>query len=449
VSDLLIPIAIIIMLILLNGLFVAAEFAIISVRPTRIAQLAEQGHRIAAKIKQILDHPVQQDRYIATAQIGITIASLALGMYGEHTVAAWLLGPLEGWLRLSGTAAHSIAIVVGIALLTFAHVVVGEMVPKSLAIQYSERTAFGIASIMAVMQTVFYPVVLLLNTLGNGILRLMGIPPASVHERLHSPEELELLVMESREGGLLSDREEQLLHNIFDFGERRVGQVMTPRPRIVAFPVNISEEELQARIAHSPHSRFPIYDGDLDHIIGLLLVKDFVRHQIQQPDPFELKALLRHMPAVPEALPIERLLAAFRRSHVHMALVIDEYGGTAGIVTLEDLVEEVVGEVHDEFDQAETLPLCEVEPGVLIARGDLLLDDLREATPIAVPDADELPEVDTVGGLVLDKLGRPPQPGDQIEVNGTLFTVESVKGLAVWTVRIDLKAMEQPKDKQM
>jgi CBS domain containing-hemolysin-like protein len=443
----LVPIILIMLLILLNGLFVAAEFAIISVRPTRVAQLAEEGNRVAVSIKQILDNPISQDRYIATAQIGITVASLGLGMYGEHAIAAWLLGPLHHLLGLSDRVAHSIAAVVAIALLTFAHVVLGEMVPKSLALQYAESTALRIAGIMALMKNILFPAIWLLNTIGNGVLWLMGIPPTNTHRRLYSPEELELLVSESHEGGLLTDNEEQLIHNIFDFGERRVGQVMTPRPRIVAVPITINEEELRVLMANSPHSRFPVYENDLDHVAGLLLIKDFVRQQLHQPGNFDLKSMLRHLPAIPEALPVEQLLVSFKRSHVHMALVVDEYGGTAGIVTLEDLVEEVVGEVRDEFDQAEQPPISEVAPGVVIARGDLLLDDLCEAISIELSE-EETPDVETVGGLVLDLLGRPPETGDQVKLDGATFTVESVKGLAVWTVRVEYPVVEQAQSEE-
>lgn len=436
-SEFLIPITLIIALILLNGLFVAAEFAIIGIRPTRVAQLVEEGNRTASGIKQILDSPQLQDRYIATAQLGITIASLGLGMYGEHVVAEWLLGPLEQWIDLDETTAHAIAAVVAISLLTFAHVVVGEMVPKSLALQYAERTALGIAGIMRLAKIVFYPAVGLLNALGNGMLRAIGIPPAVAHERIYSPKELVLLVEESYEGGLLTDNEEQLLHNIFDLSERRVRQVMTPRLRIAAIPLDIGEQELLKLVAESPYSRFPVYDGDLDHVVGLLLLKDVVRHQISGQEPFDLNKLLRHMPVVPETLRVEQLLVAFKRSRVHMALVIDEYGGAAGLVTLEDLVEEVVGEVHDEFD-IELPPIRQVEPGVLLVRGDLLIEDLREDTMIDLPEEEDLPNVETVGGLVISLLGRPAHPNDRIVLNETNFIVERVDGRAVALVRIEV-----------
>jgi CBS domain containing-hemolysin-like protein len=438
VAEFVIPTVIIIILVLFNGLFVAAEFAIIGVRPTRIAQLAENGDRTAAGIQAILSDPIRQDRYIATAQLGITIASLGLGMYGEHAIADWLLGPFEDWLHLDEATAHAIAAVLALALLTFVHVVVGEMVPKSLALQYAERTVLGIAGSMGLMKRLFYPAVLALNAIGNSILRLLGIPPASGHGRLYSPDELELVVSESHAGGLVSTSEQQLIENIFDFSERRAGQVMTPRPRIIAVPVTVGEAELRARFVESEYSRLPIYERDIDHVVGVILLRDLVRQQIHQPGDFDLPSLIRPLPAIPESMPVDRLLAAFQRSHAHMALVVDEYGGTAGVITLEDLVEEVVGEVRDEFDQNELPPLREVEPGVLVARGDLLLEELIEHAPSVMAERADLPDVETLGGFITALLGRPPQLGDQVVRGGTTYIVEQVDGFAVTQIRIVL-----------
>jgi CBS domain containing-hemolysin-like protein len=433
----LIPSLIIIVLVLINGLFVAAEFAIIGVRPTRLTQLIEDGNRAAAAIKAIRDDPRQQDRYIATAQIGITLASLGLGMYGEATVAHWIEAPLEQFFGLGLDAAHLIAVVIALSLMTFAHVVVGEMIPKSLALQYAEQTAFGIAGIMGFMNRVFAPAVFLLNAISNALLRVFGIPPTAGEYRLYSSEELELVVAESAEGGLLTNQQERLIQNIFDFGERSVAQVMTPRTRISGLPITTVSEELPHRLSNANRSRLVVYDRDFDHVIGLVLVKDAIKRQIEQPGPLTLRDLVRPMPIVPETAPIGRVLAAFKRERVHMALVIDEYGGTAGVVTLEDLVEEVVGEVRDEFDTAELPKLREIEPGVLVVRGDLLLDELHELTNLQVPEKHAL-YVDTLGGLIVTLLGRPARVGDTVEIAGSRMTVEAVEGRAVQLVRIIL-----------
>jgi CBS domain containing-hemolysin-like protein len=451
-SELLIPAAIIGGLIVINGMFVAAEFCIIGVRPTRIAQQANEGNRTAQRIQKILDAPALLDRYLVTTQLGITTTSLALGMYSEYLVVTQVLGPLSPWVALNQGIAYLVASLVVVGLLALAHVVMGEMVPRSLALQYAERTVFWTDGLMQKTQKLLFPLVWLLMLIGNGLLRWFHISHGRLHRRLYSPEELELMVTESHKGGLLSDDERRIIQNIFDLDERRVGQVMTPRPRISAIPLDISEGDLRATIAASPYSRFPVYQNDLDHIVGLLLTKDFVRQQLEQPGHFDLRSLLRRIPAVPEAMTADRLLVAFKRSHVHMALVFDEYGGTAGVVTLEDLVEEVVGEVHDEFDQAEQPLLRVLEDGGLLVRGDLMLDDLSENAPGSLPedDEEELPDVDTVGGLVVSLLGRPAQPGDQVALHGTVFVVESVSGFAVDLVRITLQSpvQEQPEHEE-
>lgn len=434
-SAYLIPSLIIIVLVLLNGLFVAAEFAIIGVRPTRLTQLAEAGHRTAAAIKAIRDDPRLQDRYIATAQIGITLASLGLGMYGEATIAHWIEVPLEYYFDLSSALVHIIAVVIALSLMTFAHVVVGEMVPKSLALQYAEQTAFAIAGSMVFMGRVFAPAVFLLNAISNAFLRLFGIPATAGEYRLYSSAELELVVAESAEGGLISNQQERLIQNIFDFGERLVVQVMTPRTQISVLPLSTSAEELPHRLATARRSRLIVVDGDLDHVIGVVLVKEAIKRQMEQPGPLTIRELVRPMPIVPETARISRVLAAFKRDRVHMALVIDEYGGTAGVVTLEDLVEEVVGEVRDEFDTAELPKLREVEPGVLLARGDVLLDELRERTDLDIAEAASR-HVETVGGLVVTLLGRPARVGDLVAIQGARLRVEEVDGLAVRLIQI-------------
>jgi CBS domain containing-hemolysin-like protein len=446
-SAFLIPLFIIGLLVLANGLGVAAEFCMINIRPSRIEKLVEQGDKTAITMKKMLNTPSLMERYVATAQLGTTMASLALGMYTEYIISSWLPAALSSWLVLSPTAIALIAWSVAIVLVLTVHIVVGEMVPRSLALQQAEETALGIHWVMWLLEKLLLPLVLLTNALGNSLLWVLRIPRGQAHRRLYSSEELEMVVTESHRGGLLSDDEWQIIQNIFGLDERRVGQVMTPRPRIAAIPLDISEEELRNYLVAVPHSRFPVYQGDLDHIVGLLLTKDFVRQQLEQPEGFDLRALLRHIPAIPEAMTCDRLLVSFKRSHVHMALVFDEYGGTAGVVTLEDLVEEVVGKVHDEFEQVEPPPLREIEAGIFLARGDLLLDDLYKIVPAALPEYDEedgLPDVDTVGGLVVSLLGRPAQPGDLVEMQGITFIVEGVSGYAVEMVRIELRvAMEE------
>jgi CBS domain containing-hemolysin-like protein len=445
IPDVLIPISIIGLLIAVNGLFVTAEFAIIGVRPARVVQLAQDDDPIARRVKQMLDSPQTLDWYLTTTQLGTTAASLALGMYTQHVMASWIVGPIVAWVPVSPTIAHLIALIITISLLITMHTVFGEIIPRSLALHHTERAPLRLYGVVQVASRIFSPFALLIEWVGGGVLWLLNIPKAGMNLRLYSSEELELAVRESYKGGLLSDDEQTIIQNIFDLDERRIGQVMTPRPRIAAIPLDTTEEQLRDYISSSPYSRFPVYEEDIDHIVGLLLVKDVVRQQLEHPGHFDLRSLLRHIPAVPEAMTVDRLLVAFKNSHIHLALVFDEYGSTAGIVTLEDLVEEVVGEVHDEFDQIEQPLWREVQEHVFLARGDLMLDDLPETTPAILREADEeeLPDVDTIGGLVVSLLGRPPRPGDHVHMGNALFTVESVSGLAVNLVRIVLDTIEE------
>ena len=427
------PIVIIAILILLNGFFVAAEFAIVGAPPTRIAQKAEAGSRLAERVLLILRDPVEQNRYLATAQLGITIASLGLGMYGEHTVAEWLIGPLESLGRLAQPAAHTVSIVISVGFLTYLHVVLGEMVPKSISLGSAETTVMRLARPMIVIERVFYPVVAVLNGIGNWIIRLIGIPSAGEQARLFSPQELEYIVEESYAGGLLDPEERLYLENIFDLSERSVGQVMTPRTRIVGLPIESDENAVLRRACQARFTRLPVYKGDLDHIHGIVHLKELARQQTHPDEEFDLRKLSRQPIFVPESLSLEALLVRFRKEGLQMAIVIDEFGGTAGLVTLEDLVEEVVGEIRDEFDQ-EIDPIQQIGPWKLRVRGDLLLDELNQHYNLNLAHEN----ADTIGGFVMTILGKVLRPGDVVETQGIRIEVETVKGLAVQTLLIYL-----------
>ncbi len=436
-ETLLIPSLVILILVLFNGLFVAAEFAIIGVRPTQVEQLANKGHSIAKDVLAILDSPAEQNKYIATAQLGITIASLGLGMYGETTLSHFIEPYLALWLSRAPDEAviYTIGYVVSVSVLTYLHVVIGEMIPKSMALTKPMRMVLFVDRPMRLAEKVFAAPVALLNGIGNMLLRLFRIPPAEGHDRLHSPEELDLIVTESAEGGLLNEGEEEMIHNIFSFGERQVNQVMTPRRKVKGIAHDTPLPDLLTLVTKSQHSRFPVYEDDLDHVIGTVHLKDLVYQQLRMKGNFDIRLLLRPALTVPENYLVEKLLTAFKRQRVHMAIVLDEFGGTAGIVTLEDLVEEVVGEVRDEFD-LESEPLVEVAPGVLEVAGNYLLEDLEDY--IYLGQEDDLPDVETVGGLIMTELGRPPRQDDQVIYNDEVhFTVLAVDGLAVARARIE------------
>ncbi len=444
-TTLIIPLIVILILVLLNGLFVASEFSIIGVRSTQMEQMSNEGDKTAGKILDTVESRRKQDRWIATAQLGITIASLGLAMYGEPAIGHFVEPYLEEIFGISAELGRTIGYIIALSIMTYLHVVLGEMVPKALALFNPSGTVLRLWKPMGVSQTILHYPVLVLNGIGTLLLRLFRVPPAEGHARLLTPDELEMVIAESTEGGLLQAEEEDLIRNIFDFSDRTVGQVMTPRPKVQAIPINVSRDNLLKLVTESSHSRFPVYEGDLDHIVGILHLKDLVRQSIKRKGSFDLRLILRAAPAVPEDQQVEQLLAAFKRQKLHMAVVLDEFGGMAGIVTLEDLVEEVVGEVTDEFDN-EFAPYVEVEPGHIEVAGDYLVDDLQEH--VYLGSDEDLPDVETVGGLIVSKLGAPPKVGDVVLYNKdqVTMTVLNIDRRAVARARVEFLALEETEE---
>ncbi len=433
------PILITIALVLMNGIFVAAEFAIIGVRGTQMEQLAGEGNARAGRVLAILESPSSQDRYIATAQLGITLASLGLGMYAEPRIAHFIEPYLGQIVNAAPRPAltHSLATVLALALLTYLHVVLGEMVPKSLALSAPRRTALAVIGIMHTAQRLLALPVTVLNGLGAGLLRLLRVHPPTGTTRLHSPQELVQIVSESALSGLLNDNERALLLGVFGFTDRRAHQVMTPRNRLKAIAHDTPLADVLRDVTASRFSRFPVYRGDIDHVIGILHVKDLARQKMRPSEFFDLRLLLHPAHHLPENAPLASLLSHFQNGRSHMAIVLDEYGGTAGIVTLEDLVEEIVGKMRDEFD-VDQEPLRNIAPGILETAGNYPVNDLQSIVRLGSPD--ELPPVETVSGLLMTWLGHPPQPGDRYEHQETTFTVLTVEGLAAKRVRIEFPA---------
>lgn len=414
--------AVILLLIAINGVFVAAEFAIIGAPRVAIARLAVSGHRVAAIVRDILQDPVEQDRYIATAQLGITLASLGLGMYGEHEISIWIAGglahvDLPGWLAI-----HAVSAVLAVILLTYFHVVLGEIIPKSLALQHADRAALWITRPMLWLKILVYPAVALLNRIGNLILIALRIPPAR-GVRTHTLEEIHYIVEESRQEGMLRRQTGAVLQELLDFSDLMAGEVMVPRVRTVGIPANATPEEISGILSRSPHTRYPVFERDLDHIVGVVHIKELLRSMMRR-EP--LRATKVHAPPyVPETAPLDEVLESMIAARTQMVVVMDEHGGTGGLLTVEDLFEEVIGEIDE--SSTSRPPVYVDGSGRIHAAGTVRLEELGEALGLAL----EHEEIDSVSGLVLDGLGRPPKIHDSIEYRGVRFTVGRVEGRGV------------------
>jgi len=421
-------------LVLLNGAFVAAEFSLLSAPRTTIERKATGGDKLAHRLLRILESAPQQDRYIATSQIGISAVSLALGMYGEHEVAA-LIQPVLGDMPPAGAAA--LATGLALAALTVLHIVFGEMVPKTIALQRPELTGRLAFWPMQILLALLYPVVRLLAAVAGLCLRLVGVRrQANTQEQLHTPEELQLIVEESAEGGALRADAGRLLRELFEFGDLTAGQVMVPRVRVVGLPVGAPADEVRRVLTKHRHTRYPVFDGDLDHIAGMLHVKDLLR-RLTTNEPISA-ADVRTIPVVPETSALDDVLATMERSRAHMAVVIDEHGGTAGLISLEDLFEEVVGEL-DEGEGAPVAPALAPQPdGSVLAAGTVRLDELGQHFNIDLQHE----EVDSLSGLVLARLDRPPVVGDVVAYGRIRLEVTATTGHGVREVRATLLPVE-------
>lgn len=416
--------AVIVALVVLNGLFVAAEFAIVTAPKLAIEARARGGQRLARLVLGFLEHPRRQDQYIATAQLGITFASLGLGMYGEHVVAEWIAAGLDAVRPAAVVVPYAVASALSVGMLTYLHIVVGEMVPKSLALQQPERTALWITPAMIAVRTVLAPLVVALNGMGNAVLAAMGIRRLEAsRESYYTAEELQLVVKESHEAGAISGEAGRLLRDVFEFRERTAGEVMAPRVAVTGIELGTPPDEIRAVLQRSPHTRYPVYETDLDHIVGVAHVKDLLR-AIVAGESVD-RALARPVPIVPETATLDTVLKAMRRERSHIVVVVDEFGGVAGVATLEDLFDEVVGEIPDSAEEIEALRGD--ASGIVFARGTVRLDEVGERFGLALEHED----VDSVSGLVLTLLGRPPRTGDAVTYGGLRFEVRAVAGLGV------------------
>jgi CBS domain containing-hemolysin-like protein len=421
-TEILVPVAIILLLVLANGLFVAAEFAIVGAPRAAIDHQAAQGRRLAQRVARILEDPQRQDRYIATTQIGISVASLGLGMYGEHVLAEWIAAWLLQYDDNPWIAAHAMASVGAVSILTYLHIVIGEMVPKALALQSADRTVLYVSPAIEALELAIKPLVIVLNAIGNALLRLVGVRREVEAERYHTPEELQYIVRESQEGGMLRGESGQMLRELFEFGDLTAGEVMVPRVLLVGIPLGAEPDELRALVRAHPHTRYPVHSGDLDNIVGSLHIKQVLRLLVTNRPVTSRDA--RPLPYIPGPTPLDEVIAAMRRARAQMAVVMDQHGGTAGLVTMEDLFEEVVGEIEEGRTSASVVREA---PDRIRVRGTVRLNEAGEALGCSL----EHDKATTVSGLVLLLLRRPALVGDAVNWKGARFEVAAIAGRGV------------------
>ncbi|MBC7076612.1 MAG: HlyC/CorC family transporter [Syntrophomonadaceae bacterium] len=413
-----------ILLVLLNALFVAAEFAFVRVRPTRIAQLASEGNNKAKVTEKCIENI---DAYLSVSQLGITLASLGLGWLGEPAVADLLTPLLFSWGLVSPTLVHSISFLLAFGTITFLHVVFGELAPKSLAIQRAETLSLWLARPMHMFFYIFYPAVVLLNGTANKIVMLLGFK-AVYESNTHSEEELRMIISESYREGQIKKSEQELLQNVFRFEQRVAEEIMVPRPEVVFLDINNSWEDNLKLAKEGGHTRFPVIDGSPDRIVGLVNIKDVIYNEKIQ----NLNDIKREIMFVPAGMPLDKLLAEFQQKHQHMAAVLDEYGGTAGIVTLENVLEELVGEIQDEFDEEEPEIVFE-EDHTLLVSGRMFLNDAAERFGLSVGEEEQYY---TLAGFLLGKLGRRPREGDIIKEGNLQMEIARMRGMRIDRIRI-------------
>ena len=416
-------------LVLANGFFVAAEFAVISVRKTRIDQLLAEGSRMARPVRRALDNP---DQFIAATQLGITMASLGLGWIGEPALAT-LLEPLLHRLptQVSAATSHTIAVAFAFMVITALHIVLGELAPKTVALQYPETTSLIVAKPTELFLKVFKPFIRVLNGMGWAVVRLFGMKAASGHGLVHSEEELKMLVTASQQAGVLEEDEEQMLHRVFHFAEFTAAEMMVPRTEMAAVKADASISEVVDLVWRGRHTSLPVYRGELDNIVGIMLAPDLVRALASPRPNFSVAALAREALNVPETMKADELLRQMRRHRTHQAIVIDEYGGTAGLVTFERVMERIVGELGGDFGASDSA-VRQLADGSAEVDGLALVTDVNEQFALEIDEE----TYTTLGGYVLGRLGRRPKVGDQFETGGKTLRVEAVDGLRVSRVRI-------------
>lgn len=415
------------LLILVNSLYVAAEFATVAARSAKLRKLAEQGHTVAAKLLRITEQPIKLDEYIASCQIGITLSSLVLGAYTEINMGpTWTASFMQ--LGLDHAYAESIAAFVILAIFTVLQILLGELLPKSISLQFSERVALLMYWPLKISSTLFTPFIWVLNGSGLFLLKLIGIP-ASSHKHIHSLEEIELLLAESRDGGLLEAKEHARLHQALEMSDKTARQLMTPRTKIVSVNKEISVAECYQLALESPYTRLLVYGKDVDDLVGIINVKDVIHALLNEPDK-TIEEIIRPVPVVPENLTLARLITLLKTSHSHVAIVVDEHGSTRGMVTAGDILAEVMEDTEkDEFKQSATFEI--LSDGQIRVPGAYKLHRCERFIG-KMPESDAV----TINGLIAENLQRVPVPGDELELEQVTLVVEQVLHNAASSVLI-------------
>jgi putative hemolysin len=412
-------ILIILLLVLGNAVFVAAEYALVTARRPRLEEMARGGNRRAKTALAMLDEPV---RFISTVQVGITVFSILLGAIG----AAFLSRLLDDWMP------EEIAFIVSFLILTYLSVVLGELVPKSIALQRAERLAVWLAVPLDWLGRVANPLVWLLQKSANWIARLFGVQPAPAGMTMHTEEDIRLIVAQTEE---IPAAEEEMLYKVFDFADKEAHDVMVSRPEVVALSVDLPPQEALAAVIDSPYTRYPVYRGSLDDVLGILHVRDLFHALYDRGiDNVVIEHIVRPAHVVPETKDLASLLGEFRRRNQHLALVVDEYGSVQGIVTLEDLLEEIVGEIEDEYDLPDD-SIERLDDNRMRVHGTFTIDDFNERFGTVLPQED----YHTLAGLVFGMLGRAAEPGDEVQADGLLFRVVEVDGTRIERLEVEFR----------
>ncbi|MCE5287451.1 MAG: hemolysin family protein [Pelosinus sp.] len=413
-------------LVLLNGFFVAAEFSLVKVRKTRLEELVQQGNSRAGLALKVVS---AFDTYLGATQLGITLASLALGWLGEPAVASLLEPVFIHYFPLSEWLVSSISIALGFTVITFLHIVIGELVPKSMAIQRTEALALFTVWPLYIFHKIGYPIIVLFHKAARLILELMNIKAANESELAHSEDELRMIVSASSRGGLLDQMESELIDNVFDFADTLAREIMIPRQDMVCLFLDDSYEENMQVVKEANHTRFPLCVDDKDHVIGMIHLRDLM--DFDNHEEKDLKTIMREILVVPEGMSVAKLLQVMRRRRIHQAVVADEYGGTAGLIALEDVIEEIVGDIEDEHDEVAECDIQRLAEDSYEFDGRVLLDDVVELLNISLEQHDE----DTIGGYIFGILGRRPEIGDKVTIGDYTFEVLKINGFRIVRVK--------------